>query len=319
MSRAKDGPAAIGFLAPNLIGFGLFTAGPVLFSLAASLTNWNLQRTSPLRFVGLSNYREVLTGDPFWYYLGNTVYLMLGLPFAIAGSLWFAILLNRPLRFSGGWRALLYLPSFTSGVAVMILWKALLNPDFGAINAGLRSLANALGLGHLEPPQWLLSTKNLAALSLERLGHDPSQWGVGARDALILMGLWAAIGGGNMLLYLAALTNVPNELTEAAELDGASPWRCFRSVTWPFLAPTTFFIVVMSVIGGLQGGFEQARVMTSGGPASTTTTLAYHIYTEAFERFRIGYASAVSWILFAVVFGATLLNWKFGNRGLDDA
>ncbi|MCW5941191.1 MAG: sugar ABC transporter permease [Fimbriimonadaceae bacterium] len=319
MSKRSDLVAAIGFLAPNLLGFGLFTAGPVLFSFAASLTNWNLQRTSPLRFVGLDNYRNALASDPFWFYLGNTVYLMLGLPLAIAASLWFAVLLNRPLRFSGGWRALLYLPSFTSGVAVMVLWKALLNPDFGAINVALRSVAAGLGVTQFESPRWLLSTKNLLALSLERLGHDPGQWGLGARDALILMGLWAAIGGGNMLLYLAALTNVPTELTEAAQLDGASSWRCFRSVTWPFLAPTTFFIVVMSVIGGLQGGFEQARVMTTGGPASTTTTLSYHIYTEAFERFRIGYASAVSWILFAVVFGATLLNWKFGDRGTDDA
>jgi multiple sugar transport system permease protein len=120
-----------------------------------------------------------------------------------------------------------------------------------------------------------------------------------------------------MLLYLAALTNVPQELTEAAELDGAGRWQVFRNVTWPQLAPTTFFIVVMSFIGGLQGGFEQARVMTGGGPAGTTTTLSYYIYTKAFEQFQIGYASAVSWVLFAIIFAVTLINWKFGNKEVN--
>jgi multiple sugar transport system permease protein len=117
-----------------------------------------------------------------------------------------------------------------------------------------------------------------------------------------------------MLLYLAALTGVPDELTEAAQLDGAGRWPCFRFVTWPHLAPTTFFIIVMSIIGGLQGGFEQARVMTGGGPAGTTTTLAYHIYSLAFEQLRMGYASAVAWVLFALVLVATLANWRFGSR-----
>jgi len=136
---------------------------------------------------------------------------------------------------------------------------------------------------------------------------------------LIFMGVWAGIGGSNMLLYLAALTNVPEELIEAAQLDGAGRWRCLKHVIWPMLAPTTFFIVVMSVIGGLQGGFETARVMTNGGPAGTTTTTAYQIYSHAFERFQIGYASAISWTLFALIFAITLVNWRFGQRSMADA
>src|SRR5436853_3293671 len=162
----------------------------------------------------------------------------------------------------------------------------------------------------IDAPQWVLSTRNLFGLEVENVHPSAQQWGIGARDAIILMGIWTAIGGNNMLLYLAALTNVPPELTEAAELDGASKWQLFRHVTWPQLAPTTFFIVVMSFIGGLQGGFEQARVMTAGGPAGTTTTLAYYIYTKAFEEFQIGYASAVAWVLFAAIFAITLVNWK---------
>ncbi len=309
--------AAIAFLAPNFLGFLLFTAGPVLFSLGASFTNTNLQQTLPLRFNGIANYSELVRDKAFWLYLVNTLYMMLGLPFAMFGSLWLAVLLNRKLRGISIFRTLLYLPSFASGVAIMILWKALYNPDFGPINETLRHVFSVLNV-HADTPQWLQSTHNMVGLDVEKVGLTPKQFGLGARDALILMGVWIAIGGNNMLLYLAALTNVPEELLEAAQLDGASSWRCFVSVTWPQLAPTTFFILVMSIIGGLQGGFETARVMTTGGPAGTTTTLAYFIYSLAFEQFRIGYASAVAWVLFAFVFVATLVNWRFGNRAANE-
>lgn len=141
------------------------------------------------------------------------------------------------------------------------------------------------------------------------------QW---AKPALIIMGFWAAVGSNTMLLYLAALTNVPQELYEAAGIDGASRFQKFWNVTWPQLAPTTFFVVVMGVIGGLQGGFEMAQVMTLGGPAGQTTTLAYFIYTEGFETGRLGYSSAVAWALFLMVLLVTLFNWKFGNKYVND-
>ena len=121
-----------------------------------------------------------------------------------------------------------------------------------------------------------------------------------------------------MILYIAGLTNIPRELYEAAEIDGANRWNRFWHVTWPQLAPVTFFIVVMSVIGGLQGGFEMARAMTQGGPAGSTTTLSYFVYIEGFESGRLGYASAVVWVLFAMVMFMTLLNFKFGNRNVND-
>ena len=151
----------------------------------------------------------------------------------------------------------------------------------------------------LHPPAWL----------------NDYDW---AKPALMFMGFWAAIGSNNMLLYLAALTNVPQELYEAADIDGASRLQRFWNVTWPQLAPTTFFITVMSVIGGLQGGFESARTMTRGGPAGSTTTLSYFIYTEGFETGRFSFASAVAWALFLLVFGVTMFNWKFGNKFVND-
>lgn len=301
------------FLLPNFAGFAVFTAGPVLFSLVVSFSNWNLQRTVPFQWIGFGNYLELMHDQQFWLYFINTLYLMLGMPIAIAGSLALAVLLNQRLRGIVVYRTLFYLPSITSGVALMILWKALYNPDFGPINAMIHAVSEALGL-KVKAPEWLLSTANLLGLEVEQVRLSIKQFGLGARDALIIMGIWIAIGGNNMLLYLAALTNVPQELIEAAQLDGAGKWSVFRHVTWPQLAPTTFFIVVMSFIGGLQGGFEQARVMTGGGPAGTTTTLTYYIYTKAFEEFQIGYASAISWILFAMIFVVTLVNWRFGAK-----
>lgn len=315
--QTKDVMTAMAFLLPNFLGFLIFTAGPVIFSLIISFTNWNLQKTVPFQFTGFENFITLLHDNDFWLYFMNTIYFLIGMPIAIGGSLVLAILMSQKLKGIVVYRTLFYLPSFTSGVALMILWKALYNPDFGPINMVINETSRVFGgSGHIAP-QWLLSTHNLFGLEVERVAMTVRQWGLGARDAIIFMGIWTAIGGNNMLLYLAALTNVPPELTEAAEMDGAGKWATFRNVTWPQLAPTTFFIVVMSFIGGLQGGFEQARVMTQGGPANTTTTLAYHIYTKAFEEFQIGYSSAISWILFSIIFVITVINWKLGSKDLN--
>jgi multiple sugar transport system permease protein len=182
-----------------------------------------------------------------------------------------------------GWRSLLVLVCAT---AIWILGAAM--PGlFAAAQAGLKA------------PNWLTDI----------------HW---AKPALMIMGLWAAIGSNNMLLYLAALGNVPPELREAASIDGATPFQNFRNVTWPQLAPITFFIVIMSVIHGLQGGFEMARTMTQGGPGGATTTLSYFVFSEGFATGRLGYASAIAWTLFAFVFLVTLMNWKFGNRANND-
>lgn len=316
--RTRDFWAAMGFLLPNLSGFLIFLAGPIIASFVLAFTNWNVMKTVPLRFVWFDNFRAIWESSDFWNYLVNTGYLMIGMPFSIAGSLCLALLLNRKIRGVVAYRTMFYLPQFTAGVALMILWKALYNPDFGMINQLLGRIAAFFGCDDFAGPEWLMSTRNLLALAVERVGFSPEQFGVGAREALIVMGIWTAIGGSNMLLYIAALANIPPELGEAAEIDGATPWAKFRHITWPQLAPTTFFIVVMSFIGGLQGGFDQARVMTMGGPAGTTTTLTYYIYTKAFEEYRVGYASAVSWLLFVIIFAVTLVNWKFGSRRMED-
>lgn len=309
---------AMCFLLPNFLGFMVFTFGPVLFSFVVAFSNWNLMHTVPFQWVGFGNFIKLFHEPDFWVYTINTAYLMLGIPAAIAASLFLAVLLSQKLRGIVVYRTLFYLPSFTAGVALLILWKALYNPDFGPINYVIDNVLSGLGITGVEAPTWLSSTKNLFALGAERVEFVANQFGLGARDAIIIMGIWTAAGGGNMLLYLAGISNIPQELYEAAEMDGAGKWAQFRHVTWPQLAPTTFFIVIMSFIGGLQGGFEQARVMTLGGPAGTTTTLSYYIYNKAFEEFQIGYASAVAWVLFLVIFAITLFNWRFGSQYVNE-
>ncbi len=295
--RENNWRIALAFLAPNFLGFVVFMALPVIFSLIMAFTNWQMTAKMPLEIVWLDNFKDLLKDHRFWSFFLNTLYLMAGIPVAIAGSLFLAIILGQRLKGVVVYRTMFYLPTITSGVALFILWKAIYNPEFGPLNTALRAMFSAVGL-HIKPPDWLLSIA----------------W---AKPAIMLMGVWSAIGGTNMLLYLAGISNIPPELYEAAQIDGAARWQQFRHVTWPQLAPTTFFIVVMSAIGGLQGGFEQARVMTQGGPAESTVSLGYYIYMKGFEEYQLGYASAIAWIMFVMIFIMTLINWKMGKSAFD--
>ncbi|MDB6170238.1 MAG: hypothetical protein JWM88_3102 [Verrucomicrobia bacterium] len=214
---------------------------------------------------------------------------------------------------STAYRTTFYLPNFTAGAATILLWTQLYNPNVGLINQGIARVGGFFGVA-VTGPGWLTSTRSLLGFLPWPEWFNNGGFGVGAREAIMLMGIWAAIGGNNLILFLAGLSNIPPELNEAAEIDGAGGWQRFRHITWPQLAPTTFFIVIISLIAGLQGGFEQARMMTNGGPAGTTTTLSYYIYLQGFERLDLGYGSAVAWMLFLLVFGLTALQWRRGAR-----
>lgn len=540
---------ALAFLLPNLLGFLVFTAGPVLFSAYMSFTDWSLAEHNAAtgatpEFIGLDNYRRLLVGDEahlFWDYFWNTVYLMIGIPLSIVGSLALAIMLNikcepttrrgrtrgatiavvATLAAAGGvwlltspgaapdptspeWAALsqevglgtmraydvaltrsnaavaatlvfgavvtmgllfgtiffrtvFYLPTLLAGVAMFLLWKTIYRPDGGLINAGLAPVLGVLETLVRATPAWLwyglgglllgasvllgarllvggvrklgageagvaallgrvfiavtlvgcggglawvsvqlperslfatgwegLDAQDLAEIRevilrevpgadresldiiVEQLGSNihpraasqifssssartpedaalirelafsrssrvnagyaageglrapawlqSERW---AKPAIILMGVWLGIGGGNMLLYLAGLSNIPPELYEAAAIDGATGWQRFIHVTWPQLAPTTFFIVIMSTIGGLQGGFEQVMIMTEG--KYDTIVLTYYQYIVAFkDRADLGLASAIAWIMFAMIFVMTAINFRLGSRMTND-
>ena len=241
--------------------------------------------------------------------------LLLGVLYigAVAGIIWG----------STTFRTMLYVPSFASGVATMILWSQAFNADSGLINNSLRLIYETVGA---QPetinallPKWLISDKCLLGF-LPLPGHfNNGGFGLGAREAIMIMGTWMAVGGNNMILYIAAISNIPQSTFEAAEIDGAGSFAKFIHITIPSVSATTFFISVMAIIGGLQGGFQFAKIMTNGGPSGTTTTLAFYIYQKGFEQGELGYASAVSWVLFLIVFGFTLLKWKHGNRQTESA
>ncbi|MBN1347206.1 MAG: sugar ABC transporter permease [Phycisphaerae bacterium] len=302
-SRAKALGIALLFVGPNLIGFLVFTSLPVVAAFLLAFTRWDL--ISPPEYCGLANLQDLIVDDKFWYYLYNTTFLMLGVPLSMFGSMFLAIILARNLPGMWAYRTAFFLPSITAGVGTFILWQWIYSPDFGLANWLIREMGDGmngvLALAHLpwrvgwEGPRWL---------------QDPA-W---AKPALIIMGLWGGIGGTNMILYLAALRNIPPELYEAADIDGAGSWARFRNITWPMLTPTTFFIFIMGIIGGFQGGFAMAHVMTLGGPDGSTTTISYYIYQCAYQWYEMGYAAAIALALFVIVLIATLINWKVGER-----
>jgi len=284
--RRREVVAGYAFLLPNFLGFLAFVSLPVLFSLTLSFFEWDIL-TAP-HFAGLRNYGKLLADAKFWYYLYNTVVLMLAIPLQMAASLGLAILLDKKLRGVVFFRTIYFLPSITAGVAIYLLWMWIYNPSFGLVNY-------ALSWFRIVGPRWL---------------EDPA-W---SKPALIIMSLWAQMGGVNMILYLAALQNIPPGLYEAAAVDGVNAWQRFRHITLPLLGPTTFFILTTNLIRGFQGGFEMAYIMTQGGPAGSTTTVSYYLFQNAFEWGYMGYASAIAWVLFALVFGVTMINWKWGGR-----
>jgi len=358
---------ALLFLAPNLLGFLVFTFGPIVISLIGSFTTWSLRPSVPLKFIGLQNYSDLFSDPNFYFYFYNTIYLLMGLPISIAGSLFLAVFLSQKLELRGpraavrlslgsavltaviagalfvtgsgslavvilalgvitsvgiyfgsiGYRTFYYLPCFTAGAGTILLWMQLYNPNFGLINQALISFGEFCGW-QIDPPGWLTSTKSLLGFLPLPEHFNNGGFGLGAREAMMIMGIWGAVGGNTMVLYLAAISSISPELYEAADIDGASGWQRFCHITFPQLAPTTFFIIVMGIIGGLQGGFEQARLMTEGGPAGTTTTLSYYIYTQGFERLDLGYGAAVSWVLFIIIMVVTMINWRYGNRANTD-
>jgi multiple sugar transport system permease protein len=269
------------FLAPNIIGFLAFTLLPVFASLCLAFCDWDI--LTPIKFAGLGNFSALLKDRDFWYYLYNTFFFMLGIPVSMALSLAMALMLNQKLKGIIFFRTVFFMPVISSMVAVALVWRWIYNADFGLLNAFLH------WIGIRITPQWLSSTF----------------W---AKPAIMFMTIWQG-AGYNMLLYLAALQGIPEELYEAASIDGASPWESFAHVTWPMLRFVNFFIIIMSIIGAFQA-FGVQYVMTDGGPAGATTTIVYYIYNNAFRWFKMGYASAIAWVLFLMMFFATLMQWR---------
>lgn len=273
------------FLLPWIIGFLVFTAGPMVTSLWLSFHKGDFVS---VEYVGLENYRRLFTEDPlFWKSLKVTIlYAVIAVPLGIAGSLGLAMLLNTKVKGIPLFRTLFYLPSLVPAVATAVLWQWLFNTDNGLLN-------QILGFFGFIGPQWLQDEK----------------WTL---TGFIIMSLWG-IGGGRMVIFLAGLQGIPESYKEAAMLDGAGPKMIFRHVTLPLLSPVVFFNVVLGIIGTFQY-FTQAYVMTGGGPNNASLFYALYLFRNAFEYFKIGKASAMAWVLFAVLLIITAIQFGLSKR-----
>ena len=278
--KRQEAVAGFIYISPWLLGFLAFTAFPFLASFYLSFTDYTV--VSQPSFAGFSNYVEALSGDDlFWGSLRRTfTYAVVGVPLGILGSLACALLLNQGLKGTTLFRVLFFLPSLTPLVALALLWQWIFQPDFGVLNFLLAKVG-------IDGPGWLSSI----------------EW---ALPSLIIMALWGTVGGGQMVIFLAGLQGVPQELYEAVEIDGGGPWFKFRHVTLPMISPTMFFNLILGIIGALRV-FTVAYVSTEGGPAYATWFYILHLYTQAFKYFNMGYASALAWIFFIILIAFTYL------------
>ncbi len=278
------------FLLPGLSGLLLFTIVPLLASLGLTLFRWDL--LTPPQFVGLDNFKRLLVDHAFWAALRHTLAFIVGyVPLVTVLGLLLALALNAPLRGIAIIRTTFFLPVISSWVAVALLWSWLFNPRYGLVNY-LLSWVGVSG------PNWLF---------------DP-YW---AMPAIILTSVWKDLGFV-LVLFLAGLQAIPSDYYEAAALDGAGRAQQIRFITVPLLAPTTFFVTVISLINSFQV-FDQVWIMTGGGPAGATTVLVERVVRHAFSYGEMGYAATISWVLFILVFGATLLQFRLQRQGVFDA
>ena len=283
--------AAWGFGAPALLALGLFFFVPVIAALILSFTDFDIYAVADignLRFVGFDNYLQLLRTPLFWTALGNTAwFVVLGVPLSIVMSLAAALLLDSKLaRFKGFLRTAYFAPVVTTLVAVAVIWRYLLHTKYGLVNWML----GGIGVG---PIDWL---------------GDP-RWSM---PAIVLFAVWKNFGY-NMIIILAGLQTIPEELHEAARIDGASAWQRLRHVTLPGLAPVLLVVSILTMAGYFQL-FAEPYVMTQGGPAESTVSILYFMYEQGFKWWNLGFASAVAFVLFAIMFALTLLQLRVSER-----
>jgi multiple sugar transport system permease protein len=273
------------FIAPWIIGFILFDAGPIVASFIVSFTNWSLLETP--KWIGFANYQKMVTDQFFYVAIWNSLYFgVASVGLGLIVSFLLALLLNQKVPGIALFRTIFYLPSVVSGIAVAILWIMILNADFGLLNT-------ALGWIGIKGPGWLIQP----------------QW---TKPALILMSLWQGSGAA-MVIYLAGLQNVPVHLYEAAEIDGAGPWGKFWNVTIPMMSPIIFYNLIVGFIGSLQG-FVLVLIMTADGrPANAALMIGLYLYRQAFVFFNVGYASAIAWVLLMVIMLFTAAQFFFAK------
>lgn len=281
--RRSNWPGALLFLSPTFVIFAVFIAFPILFSFYLSFQEWNMFG-GERQFIGLQNYAAIVADPEFWRVFRTTVIYTVGtVPVNMMLALWVAFILNKRIAGKKFLRAAFFTPVIVSSVAAAVIWRWVFDPNLGLLNFGL----DAVGLPTVN---WI---------------NDATA----AMIALMIVGVWKTFGV-NMILFSAGLSGIPDHYYEAAEIDGAGGWHKFYNITLPLLSPTTLFILVLSIIGSFQV-FDLVYVLTFGGPLGSTKVLVYYLYEHAFKFFNMGYASAVAYVLFAVLFVLTLLQIRF--------
>lgn len=277
---------AYSFILPNLLGFTIFTLAPMAFALVLAFMSWD--GANPIQFVGLRNFQKMFHDETFKISTFNTLYYVVcTVPATMVCSLFLAVLLNRPLKGRNIFRAIYFFPYVASLVAVAVVWNMMFHPTMGPVNNLLRLL------GVQNPPAWSASTT----------------W---AMPTVIMASIWKNMGY-YMVIYLAALQGIPPELYEAAQIDGANTWQCFKKITLPLLTPATFFVTIMLTISSFKV-FDLVYVMTGGGPGRATNVLVFTIYDSAFVSFEYGYSSAIAMVLFVIVLVITLLQFRMEKK-----
>ncbi|SEO68039.1 carbohydrate ABC transporter permease [Paenibacillus sp. OV219] len=265
------------FIAPWIVGFVVFVLGALVTAFYVSMTDWDL--LTPSKWIGTDNYETLFHDKKFWISLRVTViYVVTAVPLGIIFGFSIALLLNQKIKGLSIWRTIYYFPAILSGVAVSLMWMWVLNPDFGVINL-LLSYVGIHGPGWIASPTWAL-------------------------PSLVIMSVWGS--GGGMIIYLAGLQGIPTELYEAAEIDGCSKWKKLWKITIPMMTSVIFFNLIIGMISAFQT-FTEAYVITNGGPDNATLFYAMYLYQNAFKFFKMGYASALAWVLFLIILLVTML------------
>lgn len=280
--KTKNALVGYSFLLPNIVGFCIFTFIPIIVSLVLSFTNWD--GFGEIQFVGLQNYTSLFSDHIFKTSLTNSVVYTLGyVPITLILALLVAMLLNKGVKGIKFFRAAFFLPHVTAALAVAVVWQLLYHPTAGPINQFLMSI------GIENPPKWLSSSQT-------------SMYGV------ILMSIWKGIGY-YMIIFLAGIQGIPGHLYEAAQIDGANKWHQFKNITIPMLSPVIFFTSIIAIINSFKV-FTEVYALTGGGPGNSTNILVYNIYVEAFQKYRLGYASAQSYVLCLIIVIITVIQFR---------
>lgn len=289
--QKREWRAGFLFLLPNLIGFLIFTAIPVVIGFVISLTDYS--GFGSFNFVGFDNYVKMFQDGNFKIALqNNLIYSLTTVPLTIAFSLSLAMMLNRKLYGGGFFKTVYFFPNLTSMVAVGCVWLQI----FATKNGPVNQLLTAIGIEN--PPKWFWATSTALA-------------------SIVIVVVWKQ-AGYYMILFLGGLKNIPSDLYEAAKMDGAGPWQTFRKVTWPMLSPTTFMVTILTFIASFQV-FDIINVTTEGGPGRATRVLVMEIYDQAFAYSKMGYGSAIGYFLFLIVFVITLIQWRGQKKWVVEA